>query len=75
MISELFYMNGYGFYVWSAFGFTLLSFSTLYLVTKIQFNKERKKFVSKFGTLDSEKAKFARSQRINKEILSSSQSI
>ena len=75
MISELFYMNGYGFYVWSAFGFTLLSFSTLYLVTKIQFNKERKKFVSKFGTLDTEKAKFARSQRINKEILSSSQSI
>ena len=75
MISELFYMNGYGFYVWSAFGFTLLSFSTLYLVTKIQFNKERKKFVSKFGTLDTEKAKFARSQRINKEILYSSQSI
>ena len=75
MINELLYMNGYGLYVWLAFSFTLVSFSTLYLITKIQYTKERKKFMSKYGALDSKKAEVARSQTINKEILSSSQSI
>ena len=75
MINELLYMNGYGLYVWSAFSFTLLSFSTLYVITKIQYVKERKKFVSKYGALDSKKAEVARSQTIIKEILSRSQSI
>ena len=69
MISELLFMNGYGVYVFSAFGFTLLSFTALYLVTKIQFVKEQNKFVAKFGSLNTEKANSAKSQRINKEIL------
>ena len=69
MINELFFMNGYEVYVLSAFGFTILSFTALYLVIKIQFIKEQSKFVAKFGSLNSEKAKFAKSQRINKEIL------
>jgi heme exporter protein D len=69
MINEIISMNGYGVYVLSAFSFTLLSFSTLYLITKNQFIKEQDKFVAKFGSLNSEKAKFAKSQRINKEIL------
>ena len=75
MINELLFMNGYGFYVLSAFSFTLLSFSALYLITKVQFIKEQNKFVAKFGALDSKRAEVARSQTINKEILSSSQSI
>ena len=75
MINELLNMNGYGPYVWSAFSFTLISFSTLYMITKIQYLKERKKFISKYGALDSKKAEAARSQIINKEILSNSQSI
>ena len=69
MINELFFMNGYGVYVLSAFSFTLLSFTALYLVTKIQFLKEQSKFVAKFGSLDTEKANSAKLQRINKEIL------
>ena len=69
MTNELLFMNGYAVYVLSAFGFTLLSFLSLYLVTKAQFIKEQNKFVAKFGTLDSEKAKSAKQQRINKEIL------
>ena len=69
MINELLFMNGYGAYVLSAFGFTLLSFSSLYFITKLQFAKEQNKFVAKFGSLDSEKANSAKSQRINKEIL------
>ena len=69
MIKELLFMNGYGVYVFSAFSFTLLSFTALYLVTKIQFVKEQSKFVAKFGSLDTEKANSAKLQRINKEIL------
>ena len=53
----------------SAFGFTLLSFSGLYVVTKLQFDKEQNKFVAKFGSLNSDKANSAKLQRINKEIL------
>ena len=75
MIENLFFMNGYGLYVWSAFSFTLLSFLTLFLVIKIQYNKEKNKFVEKFGSLDSDRAAFARSQSINKEILSNTSNI
>ena len=69
MINELLFMNGYAVYVLSAFGFTLLSFLGLYMITKLQFVKEQSKFVSKFGSLNTEKANSAKTQRINKEIL------
>ena len=75
MINEMLLMNGYGLYVWSAFLFTLLSFVTLYIVTKIRYNKEKEKFISKFGTLNPERAAFAKSQSINKEILSNTSKI
>ena len=70
MIENLFFMNGYGMYVWSAFSFTLASFLILFLVIKIQYKKERNEFIAKFGSLNSERAAFAKSQSINKEILS-----
>ena len=69
MINEIILMNGYGIYVWSAFSFTLISFVTLYFVTKLQLSKEQKKFVVKFGSLNVEKARVARSQNSNREIL------
>ncbi len=69
MINEILLMDGYGLYVWTAFVFTLLSFVSLYLVIKIQYIKETNKFVSKFGTLNSERSAFAKSQKINREIL------
>jgi len=75
MINELLNMNGYGLYVWSAFSFTLLSFATLYSVTKVQYISEKNKFIAKYGDLDAQKAKIARTQTINQEILSGSQSI
>ena len=75
MINELLFMNGYGVYVWSSFAFTLLCFSFLYVITKVQFLKEKKKFITKFGTLKSEKAIFAKSHSINKEILSNTSKI
>ncbi len=75
MIIDLININEYGLYVWSAYLFTLFSFTTLYAIIKNQYVKETNKFVSKYGSLDIKKAKIARSQTINKEILSNSQSI
>ena len=72
MIYETLLMNGYGLYVWSAFAFTILSFISLYVVVKAQYTKEKNKFIAKFGTLNAERAAFAKSQSINKEILSNS---
>ena len=69
MIYEIISMNGYGFYVWSAFSFTLISFGSLYLITKFQLVKEQKRFFSKFGSLSIEKARTAKKQNINREIL------
>ena len=75
MITNIFFMDGYGFYVWSAFAFTLLSFAGLYIITITQFNKERKKFIVKYGTLNSKRASFAKSQSIIKDILSNTSNI
>ncbi len=75
MINELIYMNGYGSYVWTAFAFTLISFVSLYVVVKVQFMKEKNKFITKFGTLNSKRAAFAKTQSINKEILSNTPNI
>ena len=69
MINEIISMNGYGLYVWSAFSFTLISFASLYFVIKLQLSKEQNRFVSKFGSLNVEKARVVKSQNINKEIL------
>ena len=75
MINEIISMNGYGSYVWSAFSFTLISFTALYFVTKLQLLKEQKRFAYKFGALNNEKARVARSQNINREILSNTSNI
>ena len=75
MINEILFMSGYGIYVLSSFMFTLLSFLSLYFVIKVQYVRERNKFIAKFGNLKSERAAFAKSQTINKEILSNPSSI
>tara|TARA_Y100001958_G_scaffold36537_1_gene23935 strand:+ start:183 stop:410 length:228 start_codon:yes stop_codon:yes gene_type:complete len=75
MINEIIFMNGYGLYVWSAFIFTLLSFISLYVVIKIQFIKEKRKFIDKYGTLNPKRASFAKSQSTIREILSKASNI
>ena len=75
MINEIIFMNGYGLYVWSAFTFTLLSFTSLYVVTRIQFLKEQRKFIAKYGTLNPKRASFAKSQSTIREILSKASNI
>ena len=69
MINELFSMNGYGLYVWSAFTFTLLSFGYLYFVTKTQLVKEQSKFLKKYSNLTHNKVNVFKEQRTLKEIL------
>jgi len=69
MINEIFSMSGYGLYVWSAFSFTLISFAALFLLTKLQLLKERRRFTDKFGSLDSEKLRIVESQKTNRKIL------
>ena len=70
MINELISMSGYGAYVWSAFSFAMMGFTSLFLIVKLEQIKERKKFSSKFNLLNAEKARFAESHIINQEILS-----
>ena len=72
MISDLISMNGYGAYVWSAFAFTLISFSSLYLIIKLQLKKEQKRFEENFSALTEEKYNVAINKEIYKEILKSS---
>ena len=69
MISDLILMNGYGVYVWSAFAFTLISFSSLYLIISLQLKKEQKRFEENFSALTEEKYNTAINQDIYKEIL------
>ena len=69
MIKDLFLMNGYGLYVWSAFAFTLISFLSLYTIISLQLKKEQKRFEKNFSSLSEEKYGIAINQEIHKEIL------
>ena len=69
MIPDLILMNGYGVYVWSAFGFTLISFLSLYFIISLQLKKEQKRFEENFSALTDEKYNVAINQEIYKEIL------
>jgi heme exporter protein D len=69
MINEIFYMNGYGAYVWSSFIFTLSGFFILYSVIKLQLVKEQKKFDEKFKNLSSEKVELVKKQKTYRELL------
>ena len=71
MINDIISMNGYGIYVWSAFAFTLISFSVLYTVIKVQLIKEKIKFDAKYLNLTSNKKKAFRVQEAYKGILAS----
>ena len=68
---KLLLMNGFGFYVWSAFAFTLINFLTLYLIINRQLVKENKKFELKFNHLEKNKYKEAYNQRTNQVLVSS----
>tara|TARA_B100000963_G_scaffold360353_1_gene390873 strand:- start:2620 stop:2853 length:234 start_codon:yes stop_codon:yes gene_type:complete len=68
---NLFIMNGYGLYVWSAFIFTLVNFLILYLVTSKQFEKEHAKYAKKYKSLNSEQVTLANKQSTNRTFVRS----
>ena len=63
---DLFIMNGYGLYVWSAFVFTLFNFLILYKVTSRQLVKEKAKFARKYESLNSDQVTLAHKQSTNR---------
>ena len=69
MINEILYMNGYGFYVWSSFAFTIVSFSCLYLIVKFKLVQEQRKFELKYKSLNDEKLASVSKQETYREIL------
>ena len=66
---DLFIMNGYGLYVWSAFVFTLFNFLILYKVTSRQLVKEKAKFARKFESLNSDQVILAHKQSTNRSFV------
>ena len=68
---NLLLMNGYGFFVWSAFIFTLINFLTLYVIINRQLIKENKKLELKFNHLEKIKYTEAYKQRTNQVLVSS----
>ena len=66
---DLFIMNGYGLYVWSAFTFTLFNFLILYKVTSRQLVKEKVKFARKFESLNSDQVILAHKQSTNRSFV------
>ena len=66
---DLFIMNGYGLYVWSAFTFTLFNFLILYKVTSRQLVKEKSKFARKFESLNSDQVILAHKQSTNRSFV------
>ena len=72
MIYDILNMNGYGFYVWGAFLFTMFNFTILYFVVKAQLTREKKKFNKKFAELSFKKTKLASKQGSLTELIQSS---
>ena len=63
---DLFIMNGYGLYVWSAFAITLFNFLILYKLTSRQLIKEKAKFARKYESLNSDQVILAHKQSTNR---------
>ena len=68
MNMELFILDGYGQFVWSAFIFTFVSCLFLYLKTKKELKKQEKMFLREFKQLQTTKIKITK----RKEVLSGS---
>jgi hypothetical protein len=67
---ELFILDGYGQYVWPAFIFTFISFFTLYLKVKKDFQKHEKIYFSNFKRLKTIELRNIKRQEIRKKSLS-----
>ena len=69
MSINIFFMDGYGIYVWSSFLVTFFGCLFLYLNTKKTLNKLEKEFIEETQNLSSEQFERIKNQKIPKEIL------
>jgi len=68
---NIFLMDGYGIYVWSAFAFTFLACFILFLKTKKSLNKLEKDFKKEVEKLSAEQVEILKIRKIPKEIQTS----
>ncbi len=71
MSINIFLMDGYGLYVWSAFIFTFFVCLILFLKTKKSLEKVEKEFKDEVKKLSIEQVEILNTGKISKEILTS----
>ena len=68
---NIFFMDGYGLYVWSAFVFTFLVCFILFFKTKKSLNKLENDFKEEVKKLSAEQTDALKTRKIPREILTS----
>jgi len=68
---NIFFMDGYGLYVWSAFVFTFLVCFILFFKTKKSLNKLENDFKEEVKKLSAEQTDTLKTRKIPREILTS----
>mgnify|MGYP001376187421 FL=1 len=68
---NIFFMDGYGIYVWSAFVFTFLVCFILFFKTKRSLNKLENEFKEEVKKLSAEQADTLKTRKISRDILTS----
>jgi len=68
---NIFFMDGYGLYVWSAFIFTFLVCFILFFKTKKSLNKLENDFKEEVKKLSAEQVDTLKTRKIPREILTS----
>jgi len=68
---DIFFMDGYGLYVWSAFIFTFLVCFILFFKTRRSLNKLESEFKEEVKKLSAEQVDTLKTGRIQREILTS----
>ena len=68
---NIFFMDGYGLYVWSAFVFTFLVCFILFFKTKRSLNKLENEFKEEVKKLSAEQTDTLKTRKIPREILTS----
>ena len=68
---NIFFMDGYGLYVWSAFIFTFLVCFVLFFKTKKSLNKLENDFKEEVKKLSAEQTDALKTRKIPREILTS----
>ena len=72
MYQEFFILNGYGYFVWPSFIFTLVFCFLYYIKTKKELKKQEKVFLNEFKYSNFTQYKTLKEKKITKEVLSTS---